>query len=133
MFGAQIRERDNFPELTEAAEAAFARLKAAATTEGAAVAAWSLVQGLSHLLLDGMLPRESAHAEYLGRCYSGYERAACGVRGSSPISRAPNGTNRIAEVAAYERPAVPPNTIAAFAPADNGTSSIAYSSQTSGA
>jgi len=62
MFGAQIRERDNFPELTEAAEAAFARLKAAATTEGAAVAAWSLVQGLSHLLLDGMLPRESAPA-----------------------------------------------------------------------
>jgi AcrR family transcriptional regulator len=62
MFGAQIRERDKFPELTEAADAAFARLKAAAVTEGAAVAAWSLVHGLSHLLLDGMLPRESASA-----------------------------------------------------------------------
>jgi AcrR family transcriptional regulator len=67
MFGAQIRERDKFPELTEAADAAFARLKAAAAgappdsdAEAAAVAAWSLVHGLSHLLLDGMLPRESA-------------------------------------------------------------------------
>jgi hypothetical protein len=48
--------------LTEAADAAFERLKAAATTEGGAVAAWSLVHGLSHLLLDGMLPRESAPA-----------------------------------------------------------------------
>ena len=47
---------------TEAADAAFARLQAAAVTEGAAVAAWSLVHGLSHLLLDGMLPRESAPA-----------------------------------------------------------------------
>jgi AcrR family transcriptional regulator len=62
MFGAQIRERAKFPELTEAADAAFERLKAAATTEGGAVAAWSLVHGLSHLLLDGMLPRESAPA-----------------------------------------------------------------------
>jgi hypothetical protein len=62
MFGAQIRERGKFPELTEAADAAFARLQAAAVTEGAAVAAWSLVHGLSHLLLDGMLPRENAPA-----------------------------------------------------------------------
>jgi AcrR family transcriptional regulator len=62
MFGAQIRERARFPELTEAADAAFTRLKAATTTEGSAVAAWSLVHGLSHLLLDGMLPRESASA-----------------------------------------------------------------------
>jgi AcrR family transcriptional regulator len=71
MFGAQIRDRDKFPELTEAADAAFARLKAVAVTarappdsdvDAAAVAAWSLVHGLSHLLLDGMLPRESAPA-----------------------------------------------------------------------
>jgi AcrR family transcriptional regulator len=69
MFGAQIRERNKFPELTEAADAAFARLKAAAAhapsasdLDASAVAAWALVHGLSHLLLDGMLPRESAPA-----------------------------------------------------------------------
>jgi AcrR family transcriptional regulator len=69
MFGPLIRERERFPELTAAADAAFASLQAAAArhahgsdVEAAAVAAWSLVHGLSHLLLDGVLPRDRAEA-----------------------------------------------------------------------
>ena len=49
------------------------------------------------------------------------------------MSRDPNRPNRMAAVAAKARSSVPPKTIMAFAMADNGTSSKAYCSQTSGA
>ncbi len=72
MFSPLIRERDQHPELAEAAQCAFAALRAAASRgrgrgscvgdETTAVAAWSLAHGLAHLLLDGVLPAEHANA-----------------------------------------------------------------------
>ena len=57
MFGGQIA-LDKYPELRAAASSAFDRLQAAFSGYGgdartAAAAAWSLVHGLSHLILDG--------------------------------------------------------------------------------
>lgn len=68
MFSSLLAERDHHPELAAAANATFEALQSAAgahTGEGqdvqaVAVAAWGLVHGLSHLLLDGVLPREQA-------------------------------------------------------------------------
>jgi len=69
MFGPLMRGREKFPDLAEASDAAFASLKMAARAsrdmpeaevDAAAYAAWSLVHGLSRLILDGVLPRERA-------------------------------------------------------------------------
>ena len=69
MFGPLIRDREKFPDLAEASDAAFAGLKGAARATGnvpetqvdaAAYAAWSMVHGLSRLILDGVLPPEHA-------------------------------------------------------------------------
>ncbi len=70
MFSPLIRDRDQHPELAEAAERAFEALRAAARHgrggggggETTAVAAWSLAHGLARLLLDGVLPAEHANA-----------------------------------------------------------------------
>jgi AcrR family transcriptional regulator len=64
MFGSGIGERARHPELCEAGEMASKRLLAAVKASGragadpqtTAIRAWSMVHGLSHLLLDGMLP-----------------------------------------------------------------------------
>ena len=72
MFSPLIAKGQLHPELKAAADEAFAALRRgvefrAAEGQGegvdaAAIAAWSLVHGLSHLILDGVLPRESAQA-----------------------------------------------------------------------
>ena len=53
--------------------------------------------------------------------------------GASPMSREANRLNRMATVAAKASSSVPPKTTPAFAMADNGASSKAYCSHTSGA
>ena len=74
MFSPLIAKAELYPELRAASDEAFAQLRRgvksrAAEGEGqgegldaAAIAAWSLVHGLSHLILDGVLPKESAEA-----------------------------------------------------------------------
>jgi AcrR family transcriptional regulator len=74
MFGSGIGDRSRHPELCAAGEQASRQLNAAVKASGragadpetAAIRAWSMVHGLSHLLLDGMLPgldpEEIAHA-----------------------------------------------------------------------
>jgi AcrR family transcriptional regulator len=57
MFGGQI-ELERYPQLRAAASSAFDQLQSAFSRYGgdprsAAAAAWSLVHGLSHLILDG--------------------------------------------------------------------------------
>jgi len=64
MFGSGIGERARHPDLCAAGEIASRQLLAAVKASGragadpqtAAIRAWSMVHGLSHLLLDGMLP-----------------------------------------------------------------------------
>ena len=70
MFSPMLAARRDDAELQSAANAAFATLargvgarpEAPPPTEipAAAIAAWSLVHGLSHLILDGVLPRSDA-------------------------------------------------------------------------
>jgi AcrR family transcriptional regulator len=68
MFSPLIAKREAYPELREAADEAFAVLRRGVQSqapqgegvEAAALAAWSLVHGLVHLILDGVLPKESA-------------------------------------------------------------------------
>jgi AcrR family transcriptional regulator len=70
MFSPMLSARRGDEELHAAANAAFAtlargvgaRAETPPTTEipPAAIAAWSLVHGLSHLILDGVLPRSEA-------------------------------------------------------------------------
>jgi len=68
MFSPLIAKREAYPELREAADEAFAVLRRGVESrapqgegvEAAALAAWSLVHGLVHLILDGVLPKESA-------------------------------------------------------------------------
>lgn len=62
MFSSVVRGRD-YPELMEAAARSFLELREAVESSAAAsappeatVAAWSLVHGLAHLLIDGQLP-----------------------------------------------------------------------------
>ena len=55
------------------------------------------------------------------------------ARGASPMRREPNRLSRMATVATKASSSVPPKTIVPFAKADNGTSSKAYCSHTSGA
>lgn len=70
MFSPLMARREHYPELRAAADEAFAQLRRGVESrapegegvEAAAIAAWSLVHGLSHLILDGVLPRESAQA-----------------------------------------------------------------------
>ncbi len=74
MFSPLVSKGERHPELRAAADEAFAILcrgvvSRAAESDGqgegvdaAAIAAWSLVHGLSHLILDGVVPRESAEA-----------------------------------------------------------------------
>ncbi|MGD0187860.1 MAG: TetR/AcrR family transcriptional regulator [Roseiarcus sp.] len=74
MFSPLMAKRELYPELVAASDDALALLRRgvasrAAAGEGqgegvdaAAIAAWSLVHGLSHLILDGVLPKESAEA-----------------------------------------------------------------------
>ena len=69
MFGAIMRERTRFGELSAAADAAFAVLLEGAgdyaagrfsDVESLAYAAWSFSHGLSRLVLDGVLPHDRA-------------------------------------------------------------------------
>jgi AcrR family transcriptional regulator len=64
MFGGVLR-LDDHPELRGSARASYAALEKAFAGQGvdeklAAAAAWSLVHGLSHLLLDGHFPGRGA-------------------------------------------------------------------------
>ena len=66
MFGAQLRH-ERHPALREAAQqtygalvSAFRKDGAIADPEKAAAAAWSLVHGLAHLLLDGHFPGQKS-------------------------------------------------------------------------
>ncbi|MGD0763455.1 MAG: TetR/AcrR family transcriptional regulator [Roseiarcus sp.] len=72
MFSSLMAKRELYPEFRDAADEAFALLRRgvqsrASASEGhgaavdaSAIAAWSLVHGLSHLILDGGLPIEGA-------------------------------------------------------------------------
>ena len=70
MFGAEIECKADHPELAEAAGTAFATLSGTAgevagasadqPARTAALAAWSLVHGLSNLLIDGQIKPEEA-------------------------------------------------------------------------
>jgi hypothetical protein len=72
MFSPMLSARRDDEELQAAANAAFATLARGVGSRAdappsaqiplAAIAAWSLVHGLSHLILDGVLPREAAAA-----------------------------------------------------------------------
>lgn len=66
MFGPEL-EKDPFPELKSAAERSFAILRQAidaalppAAHRAAAIGAWAIVHGLSHLIADRQLPTELA-------------------------------------------------------------------------
>ena len=70
MFSPLLAGRADNPDLRAAAEAAFDALRGGVRARGgageggdaAAIAAWSLVHGLSHLILDGVLPKGDAEA-----------------------------------------------------------------------
>jgi AcrR family transcriptional regulator len=70
MFSPLMAKRELYPELKAAADEAFGQLRhgvqsqapEAENFDAAALAAWSLVHGLSHLILDGVLPAASAEA-----------------------------------------------------------------------
>lgn len=70
MFSPLMAKRELYPELRAAAGEAFAQLRHgvrsqapdAENFDAAALAAWSSVHGLSHLILDGVLPAASAQA-----------------------------------------------------------------------
>ncbi len=71
MFGPQLRQRDRFPELVAASDAAFALLVEgvrqsggveASHVEAAAYSAWSLAHGFARLALDELIPREQVAA-----------------------------------------------------------------------
>jgi len=65
MFSPLIAKRHEHPDLAAGADRAFEALRVAAganvvggeDAQTAAIAAWAIVHGLSHLLLDGVLPR----------------------------------------------------------------------------
>ncbi len=74
MFSPLLARSELHPELKAAADEAFAQLRRGVESraaggedksegvDAAAIAAWSLVHGLSHLILDGVLPKERAEA-----------------------------------------------------------------------
>jgi AcrR family transcriptional regulator len=85
MFSPLLSARRDDEELQTAANAAFATLNRGVGTlaaappnaqiPAAAIAAWSLVHGLSHLILDGVLPREAA---------AGFKQAILGPEKDAP-------------------------------------------------
>lgn len=69
MFSPLIGRRADYPDLQAAADAAFATLRGgvgsqveAGGFDMQAISAWSFVHGFARLVLDGVLPRESAEA-----------------------------------------------------------------------
>lgn len=70
MFSPLMGQRALYPELHAASDEAFAVLRRGVQSRAAesgdldagAIAAWSLVHGLSHLILDGVLPEANAQA-----------------------------------------------------------------------
>ncbi len=65
MFGPLLAERGKYPRLKEAASDAFRTLQAAQAADGRhqddeqdAMAAWSLIHGLSSLFIDGFVPED---------------------------------------------------------------------------
>lgn len=74
MFGPQIANPENHPDLKAAGDAAFNVLSGAVRADTApkvmagqdpdlsAIAAWGLVHGLAHLFIDGILPVDQAEA-----------------------------------------------------------------------
>src|SRR5579871_1459717 len=68
MFGPVLAERAKYPQLDEAAQAAFGLLERAADEDAAdrrsprAVRGWALVHGLASLTIDGLIPKGEAHA-----------------------------------------------------------------------
>ncbi len=70
MFGPELAERTNYPELKSAADQAFEwlqggvrdRWRATQDSHLAAIAAWALVHGLAQLFLDGVLAETQAEA-----------------------------------------------------------------------
>jgi AcrR family transcriptional regulator len=83
MFGGQLRVGD-YPELRAAGEESYSKLQKAFDSLGsdaplAAAAAWSLVHGLAHLILDGhfaQAQRESGGAAQFAKKVLGSMRAA---------------------------------------------------------
>jgi AcrR family transcriptional regulator len=83
MFGGQLRSGD-YPELRAAGEESYNKLQKAFDSLGsdaplAAAAAWSLVHGLAHLILDGhfaQAQRESGGAAQFAKKVLGSMRAA---------------------------------------------------------
>ncbi len=66
MFGPVLVERAKYPQLDEAAQAAFVLLERAAdrSSDGhspEAVGGWALVHGLAALTIDGLIPKSHAH------------------------------------------------------------------------
>jgi AcrR family transcriptional regulator len=87
MFSPLLAAQAADPDLSAAADAAFALLRKRAEAsspgpfggdvEATTIAAWSLVHGLSRLVLDGVLPREAAE---------GFKRAMLGrPPGAGPV------------------------------------------------
>ena len=66
MFSPLIQEREAHPVMAAASAKAFAVLQSAASAAGAPspIFAWALAHGLSHLMLDGVLPA-AEHADIL--------------------------------------------------------------------
>jgi AcrR family transcriptional regulator len=66
MFGPVLAERAKYPQLEEAARAAFGALERAADTEDGqspkALGDWALVHGLAALAIDGLIPKTQVHA-----------------------------------------------------------------------
>jgi AcrR family transcriptional regulator len=69
MFGPILVERAKYPKLSEAAEVTFNNLHLAAgrgseprNKNVEAITAWSLLHGLSSLLIEGLVPEENARA-----------------------------------------------------------------------
>ena len=65
MFGPLLAQRGKYPDLKEAAKETFRALQAAQAADGVppederdAMAAWSLIHGLSALFIDGLVPEE---------------------------------------------------------------------------
>jgi len=66
MFGPVLAERARYPQLDEAAQAAFGLLERAAdkgsnSHSPEAVGGWALVHGLASLTVDGLIPKSHVH------------------------------------------------------------------------
>lgn len=96
MFGGTLRH-DDHPDLAAAGPPAFAPLQAAVTAEvagadprGAAIAAWALVHGLAHLLLDRRLADDlqapAATEALVARVVGVFVRGLAAADGATPIA-----------------------------------------------